>query len=647
MDRYAATGLLLLLAAVAPAAEYTIVDVQRVPLSGDPSSAIVHAVIPDTVPEVRCDLLVAGAGMGGIGAALAASRHNKTVCLTEETDWIGGQATAGGVSALDENRFIEIAGGSRAYYAFRNGIRAANSGKTNPGDCYVSALCFEPRTAVNVLEGMLRGTPVRTYLRTQIVALEKQGNRFTAALAWQFDRKEAVRFRFEWVLDATEMGDLLPLSGLPYVVGSEAKGDTKEPHAAEKANTACVQSFTYPFAIERRDGETHTISKPDDYDAIRKRQEFTLRMNYPTEFGWKGVVEYKFYGEDSPVPNNMSPGPFFRWRRLRAETPQIALMNWPRQDYAAESILDRTPADAVRILQRAKRTSLAFLYWMQHDLQHGEVRLRPDVMGSEDGFSKYPYIRESRRLVARGRVVEQDIVEEYQRGPRARWLDDSIGTGFYMVDIHPCGANERGRMMMPKPFQIPMAALLPRVDTNFLAAGKTLGVTHLTNGAFRLHPIEWMVGESAGTIAALAIEKGMIPEAPAVQQALARTGIPIVWFDDLRIDHPAFSAIQLAAMRGVYPLGNNLHASPDAPMTRGEVAVALASYFGERLDRERAIKQVIEQGWMATDHRNWFHADLPAIWADLREEKMPRQLPRAELLPGPITRAAWAERLTQ
>lgn len=646
MDRHTRAFVFLFLATLTRAAEYTIVDVQKVPVSGDPSTAIVRVVVPDRVAEVSCDVLVAGGGMGGVGAALAVARHGRTVCMTEETDWIGGQATAGGVSALDENRFIEISGGTRSYYAFRNGIRAAYGGKPNPGNCYVSQLCFEPRVGVNVLQGMLAGKSIRTFLRTQIVALEKKGDTFTSAVAWQFDKKEAMRFKFRWVLDATEMGDLLPLAGLPYVVGSEARADTNEPHAAEKPNNACVQSFTYPFAIERRDGETHTIAKPDDYDAVRKRQDFTLRMNYPVENGWKGIVEYTFYGEDPPVPNNMSPRPFFRWRRLRADNPQIALMNWPRQDYAAESVLDRTPADMARVLQAAKRTSLAFLYWMQNDLQHPEVKLRADIMGTTDGFSKYPYIRESRRLIAQGRVVEQDIVEDYQNGPRARRFRDSIGTGFYMVDIHPCGANERGRMMMPKPFQIPMATLLPKTETNFLPAGKTLGVTHLTNGAFRLHPIEWMVGEAAGTIASLAMSKGSTPDASAVQDDLARAGVPIFWFDDLRTDHPAFAAIQVGAVRNYYPPGANLHASPDAPLTRAEAAVALAGYFGERLDRDQAIKRVIEKGWMATDHRNWFHGDLPVLWTDLREDKMPRPLPKATLAPGPIQRAAWARRLS-
>jgi hypothetical protein len=630
---------------MAGGAEYAFVDVQRVPVAGDPGAAIVRIAPPEGVSEISCDVLIAGGGMGGVGAALAVSRHGLSACMTEETDWVGGQAPAGGVSALDENRFIEISGGTRSYYEFRNGIRAAYGGVMNPGRCYVSALCFEPKVGVEVLERLLARTRTRVFLRTRVIDLEQRAGRFTAALAWRYDRREAIRFRFQWVLDATETGELLPLAKLPYVVGAEAKSDTGEPHGAAKPNPACVQSFTYPFAVERRDGERRTVERPVDYDTILKRQDFTLRINYPKEFGWRGLFEYRMYGEDPPIPNNMSPGPFFAWRRLRAERPEIALINWPRQDYAAESILDREPGEVARILQQAKRTSLAFLYWLQHDLGHPELALRPDVMDTADGFSKYPYVREARRLIARGRVVEQDIVEEAQPGPRARWFTDSVGIGFYMVDIHPCGANEPGRMMMPRPFQIPMSALLPRATVNFLPAGKSIGVTHLTNGAFRLHPVEWNIGEAAGTIAALAIERGRIPDTGAVQQDLVGAGAPLVWFDDLRVDHPAFAAIQLAAIRGIYPLGGDLHASPDAPVTRAEAAAALAAWAGTPVVRDAAIRLAVERGWMAVDHRNWFHPDLPLVWSDVREDKLPKRLPPVPNRAVPVTRSQLAGRL--
>jgi hypothetical protein len=632
------------------AADYTIVDVQQVPSLGDPAKAIVRFTAPARIAEVECDVLIAGAGMGGIGAALAVARHNRTACLTEETDWIGGQATAAGVPALDENKFIEISGGSRSYYDFRNRIRAAYGGAPNPGRCYVSALCFEPKVAVAVLEKMIASPHIRLFRRTQIVDLERTGDRYTSALAWRFDQHDSIRFRFRYILDATEAGDLLPLAKLPYVVGAESRSDTGEPHAPDNVNHACVQSFTYPFVVERLDSPRQPIQAPANYDAILKRQDFTLRMNYPAEFGWRGTFEYQFYAadpahEDPPIPNNMSPGPFFSWRRLRVAPTQLALMNWPRQDYAAESILDREPADLARILQTAKQTSVAFLYWLQHDLHHPEVALRADVMGTSDGMSKYPYIRESRRIVAQGRVVEQDIVEERQPGPRARWFDDSIGIGFYMVDIHPCGANEKGRMMMPRPFQIPLAALLPKTAANFLPAGKSIGVTHLTNGAFRLHPIEWMIGEAAGTVAVLNLNANNSSlSARSIQRDLVRNGNPIVWFDDLAVNDPDFAAIQYAAIQGIYPLGADLHSSPDAPITRAEAAIGLAAWNGERLNREDAIRRAVERGWMAVDHRNWFHGDLPLLWTDIREDHLSRPLPKLPPQATPVRRRQFAVR---
>ena len=514
-----------------------------------------------------------------------------------------------------------------------------------------------------MLTKMLAQPRLQVFLRTQVFAIDRSGATIRSALAWQFDRREVLRFRPRFVLDATEMGDLLPLAKIPYVTGAEPKSQTGEPDAPAQANAACVQSFTYPFVVERAEAPGAPIARPPDYNRIAARQNFSLRANYPVEFGWRGSFDYHMFGDDPPIPNNMSPGPFFSWRRIvaaknRADnvTHDAALINWPHQDYAAESPLDRPPAELAGILQRAKQTSEAFLYWLQHDVPrddgkgrgYPELKLRADLMNTKDGLSKYPYIRESRRMLAQGRVSEQDIIEDTQPGPRARLYEDSVGIGFYMVDIHPCGANERGRMRMPRPFQIPMSTLLPREPVNFLPAGKNLGVTHLTNGAFRLHPVEWNIGESAGVIASLWLERGVLPKASDAQIQLVREGVAMFWFDDLAVDDPAFPAIQLAAVRGIYPLdATGLHASPSAPVTRGEAAVALAAYFGKRLQRSAAMELAIREGWMATDHRNWFHPDLPFYWTDWRENKLPSPLPPLDgHRTGPVRRAELAERLS-
>jgi len=147
---------------------------------------------------------------------------------------------------------------------------------------------------MEVLHGMLQQPRLTTYPRTAVFALERRGNAIESALAWQFERRIVIRFRPRFVPDATEMGDLLPLAKVPYVAGSEAKSDTSEPDAEPAP------------------------AKPPDYEGIVKRQGFSLRVNYPEEYGWKGWVQYRMFGDDPPVPNNMSPGPFFAWRRLDA-----------------------------------------------------------------------------------------------------------------------------------------------------------------------------------------------------------------------------------------------------------------------------------------------------------------------------------------
>jgi hypothetical protein len=673
----------------AVAQSYEVLDVQSVRIMGDPKGWVRTVTAPAEPETVTCDILVAGAGSGGVAAALRAALRGNSVCLTEETDEIGGQFAS--VPALDENRFIEFSGGTRTYYEMRRRIRnyyrdryrlapeVADQENLNPGACYVSPLCSEPPVVVNAVQEMLapHQSRIRTFPRTKIIDLDVNSGAIESALAYRFEQQDVIRIRAKYYLDGTELGDLLPLAGVPYVVGSEAQSDTNEPDAADDANAACVQSFTYTFVIEHRPGEDHTIPKPPDYEKFRDGQPFSMLFNYSKRHGWKGEVQYKMFGDDPPIPNNQSPRPFFSWRRVLASKNiagpnppnDLALINWPRQDYKDESLLDRTPREQARILQQAKRLAHSFLYWLQVDLErddgeekgYPELMLRRDQMGSADGLSKYPYIRESRRIRARSRVVEQDIVDQYQKGSRAKWFGDSVGTAFYMVDIHPCGANELGRMMMPRPFQIPMGTLIPRGVSNLLPAGKNIGVTHLTNGAYRLHPVEWNVGEAAAVIASLGIAQGRLPDARDVQRELVEAGVQLVWFDDLPVDHPAFPVIQLAALKGIYPLSeHDLHAVPDAPVTRGEAARALTAHFGRdasgpgsgRLDvpadhrHARAIDIAVEEGWMAVDHRNWFHPGIPFYWTDWREGQMPEALSAPKTTrTGPIKRSELAERL--
>jgi hypothetical protein len=53
--------------------------------------------------------------------------------------------------------------------------------------------------------------------------------------------------------------------------------------------------------------------------------------------------------------------------------------------------------------------------------------------------------------------------------------------------------------------------MIPVRVENLLPGGKNLGVTHITNGAYRVHPVEWNVGEVAGLLAAFSLERNLTP----------------------------------------------------------------------------------------------------------------------------------------
>jgi hypothetical protein len=583
----------------------TLVDVMRVPVDGDVGVALVDTTAGRDAPQpVACEILVAGGGTGGVAAALAALEAGRSVCLLEETDWLGGQLTAQGVSALDEHEHIETFGGTASYYRLREAIRDAYRPLArdpsalvpfNPGNCWVTRLAFEPRVAAACFDRLLRPFEatgqLRLFRRAKVHAVASEGDRIVAVEALALDGRESWRFTPDYVIDATELGDLLPLCGADYVVGAETVADTGEAHAQPREpKPRCVQSYTYILGLElAAEGEDHTIPKPPRYDHFRATQPYSLTIEvhggeiYGEESGW---LSYRTF---ETLPG--TKGSLWTYRRLvdRAHFPSyprdLAIVNWPGNDYREASLLEVEPRAQAQALQDGKRVSLGFLHWLQTEgeataTRRGapEIRLQPAVMDSADGLSKYPYIRESRRIRALKTVVEQEVSAEFQAGPRAAHFDDSVGIGWYPIDIHRSGPEDVGHSCRTRPFQIPLGALIPRRVTNLLAAAKNIGVTHLTNGCYRLHPVEWNIGEAAGLLAAVALESGRSPAAiggdraslRAFQDRLLAAGVPLAWLIDVGTADPAFAVAQRLFRDGRLTAPDSLAIGLGRPITAAE-----------------------------------------------------------------------------
>ncbi len=505
--------------------------------------------------ELHADIAIIGASVGGCAAALAALRNGMRVVLSEETDWIGGQLTSQGVPP-DEHPWIEQFGCTRAYRDYRNAVRqyyrdhypltenARHRANFNPGDGSVSKLTHEPRVSLAVLEAMLAA-----YASSGMLVVLLNHKPMGASVDRDFVKSVSLRsaggvaraISAAYFLDATEQGDLLPLTRTEYVVGAESQTETGEPHAAATASSSNIQSFTMCFAVDIDPGVDHTIEKPAEYDFWRDYVP-QLTPAWPGNllswtppdpktlqkrvFGWDIAWKYRRIANRE----NFTPGAF---------SSDISLVNWPQNDYWLGPLIDVPVEEAAKNLARAKQLSLSFLYWLQTHVDDAfkGLRLRTDILGTEDGLAKYPYIRESRRIRAEFTVLEQHVGTEARKQATAEPFADSVGVGSYRIDLHPSTGGDNYIDISSLPFQIPLGSLLPRRVENLLPACKNLGVTHITNGCYRLHPVEWNIGEAAGALAAQAIKIKQTPRRirnePKLfadfQKSIIAQGVEVAW----------------------------------------------------------------------------------------------------------------------
>ena len=270
-------------------------------------------------------------------------------------------------------------------------------------------------------------------------------------------------------------------------------------------------------------GEDHTIDKPAQY-AFWKDYVPKLKPSWPGKlFSWSYsnpiTLQPREVGFD-PEKEFTKPGILNLWiyRRIAGKTnfrpgaydSDICLVNWPQNDYWLGNLHDAP--DTAKHLEGARQLSLSLFYWMQTECGFKGLKLRGDISGTSDGLAKYPYIRESRRIQAEFTVLEQHVATDARKASAtAEDFADSVGVGSYRIDLHPSTGGDNYVDVSSLPFQIPLGSLIPKRVNNLLAACKNLGVTHITNGCYRLHPVEWNIGESAGALAAFAVQRKQVP----------------------------------------------------------------------------------------------------------------------------------------
>lgn len=515
--------------------------------------------------QIHVGAAVIGASLGGVLAAYQLCRQGVRTLLSSEFAWIGGQLTSQGVPP-DEHRYIESFGASESYYRFRSAIRAHyladrdftdHSSMTegcNPGDGWVSRLCFEPAVGEKYLRQLLQryiddGTLVLLE-QTRPVSAHRQG-RILEKVELQNALGQHWQVHADYFLDATDTGELLLQADLEYRLGKESQAEFGEHQAPEIASCNDQQPVTYVFALQKKRAPTaDLIPRPESYDFWRSY--LVPHYGYPL-FGAQIPGGEGFSSVRLPLFAGGETLDLWRYRRIvashnwRTERLDISLVNWAQNDFARYPLLDGSARTQEQVVAEARQLSQCFLYWLQREAPRswageagtGFPELVPAsyVLGSDDGFAQQVYVRESRRIVGLQTLSQNDIEATAEAVWQPARCDNSVGIGLYNMDIHPTCKSGMGSNAQVRPFELPLGAFIPNTVDNLLPACKNISVTHLVNAATRVHPIEWLIGEVAGLLASYCIKQKFTPASVHAhrsrvadfQRLLTGSGIPLHW----------------------------------------------------------------------------------------------------------------------
>lgn len=540
------------------------------------------AATPPSQLKKSYDVIVAGAGTGGCGAAVQAARMGRSVLLIEETDWIGGQMNAAAVTSMDEGGTLVR---ERGLYREWCGLIASHYQPL--GINYLTAywnshVCVEPRVGrrlLHVLLGDARGAGVLDLaLRSRVTKVLKNGDTVTGVEVESTTEKgaDAHTIQSRVLIDATEWGDVIPLTGARYRVGN-CTSDAIDLKRRVQDNTWCAVVKQYPQGVpedlrvkQAPPGYTEKVAATfakslGDGDKIASQEK---PWTWATFIGYRGMPDSSRPGNSPPITRTH--------------------MNY-NNDYVSTVAEIENPAARLATDRAMRLKTLHLLYYVQHtlgktdwsvandegyDTPHNRAAIdtwteeRPDLAPYRAIFYHFaiiPYVRESRRIIGVHTLTAREI--DRSQGKPVQF-PSTVAIGDYPVDMHGSMSTPyleldlEDMSVVPTdfhqrrsgPFAVPFESFIPEKVDGFLPAEKNLSQSRMSNGATRLQPHTMLMGQAVGAIAALAIEKNIQPRALdplLVQRVLLDAG------DTLVIEHvnapwgtAEWKTEQLAILRG-------------------------------------------------------------------------------------------------
>lgn len=552
------------------------------------------------VESDNADIVIVGAGTGGVAAAIQAVRSGSSVILLEETDWVGGQMTAAGVTSMDggDSRW---SGGM--YKEFIDTVRQYYQAKGKSiSTCYFSntGICFEPRVGKMILEQMLAAAGIPVHYRTQVLSVQKSGNTITGLTVKQGTSTKTITAKI--VIDATEYGDVLPLAGVAYRVGNSISSSPNQ--------NACIQDITYTAVFKKYPGGVPTqlqiTSPPPGYtDTVKNKFSAIVTKNGLGSFNGSYPVNWPTHNAYRGMPDSSNPSDY---NGLHATAITKTGVNWAN-DFSVNVRYLQDKTYRKQINCEAKLHTIQFLYYVQTELgeplwsvandegydtpynreENDCANIPASLKSIEHHMPVIPYVRESRRAIGSMTLTAKDMKRTTPGARAARTFTSSIAVGDYPVDLHGCMNNENletdieamadhPSSSVSGPFQIPFESLIPNSVNNLIVAEKNISQSRLANGATRLQPITILTGQAAGALAALAAQQGKPPgliDVLHVQKILTQAKASIEPLVDVPLDHFAHASIQQLVVQGIMSGSGSEQFSPESLLTKAQTAVAL------------------------------------------------------------------------
>ena len=413
---------------------------------------------------LNCDLCVIGGGLSGSFAALAAARHGAKVVLMQDRPMLGGNASS------EIRMWVR---GAKGVFNKESGLLKELEERNIHGNPTLVHSLFDA-----TLYGMLRENEnITMLLNTSCLDAKAENGHIRQITGWQLTTYTYFTVNASIFMDCSGDSILAPLVGAQYTHGREATAEYGETLAREKADSRTMGMSIILAARE---------------------------LDHPVKFVRPDFAN--IYPDDSCFAGDVGESVHAAVRDHKVETSGANLW-WVELGGELDSIHDT---------EQVRDELLAAIYgvWdhIKNQGDHGMENWDLDWVGFLPGK------RESRRYIGLYVMTEHDVVS-------GGHFDDEIAYGGWPLDDHnPYGMRRGGdkqfsSIVIPvkEPYGIPLRCLCSRNVDNLMFAGRNISVTHTTLSSTRVMATCAVIGQAAGTAAALALEKGISPKDAVLQ----------------------------------------------------------------------------------------------------------------------------------